>query len=150
MPPKRKAAAGAAAAAAAAGGTGGAAFAGEGGRAYRHCFLQAMMARQYVPESDAKELFRQITGATTGEPCPWLPAHCRLPFCALALHCRRQAPTSSPGCLMFHLYCLYCPPADAMYLHFVAEFNQELTFAQFELRRAKYLVSPARLPCLAP
>lgn len=73
MPPKRKAAAGAAAAAAAAGGAGGAAFAEEGGRAYRHCFLQAMMARQYVPESDAKELFRQITGATTGEPCPRLP-----------------------------------------------------------------------------
>lgn len=31
-------------------------------------------------------------------------------------------------------------PADANYMHFVGEINQQLNFAQFELRRAKYPV----------
>ena len=60
-----------------------------------------------------------------------------------------QAPTPSSRCpptRLYCLYCLFCPPADALYLQFVAEVNQELTFAQFELRRAKCLVRPARLP----
>lgn len=30
--------------------------------------------------------------------------------------------------------------ADALYLHFVGEINSQLEFAQFELRRIKYLV----------
>lgn len=42
------------------------------------------------------------------------------------------APTRLPAAL---------PLADARYLHFVAEVNQQLNFAQFELRRVKYLVS---------
>lgn len=50
------------------------------------------MGRQYLKESDAKELYRQITGA----------AH------------------------------------DGNYLHFMADINQQLNFAQFELRRVKY------------
>ncbi|KAL4858862.1 hypothetical protein ACK3TF_001247 [Chlorella vulgaris] len=65
---------------------------GEHGPTHRHCFLQAMMARQYVKEAEAKALFRQITGATH----------------------------------------------DGHYLHFLAEINQQLNFAQFELRRVKY------------
>ncbi|KAI7839617.1 hypothetical protein COHA_006617 [Chlorella ohadii] len=92
MAPKRRQSAGGAAAAAAA------AAAAEGGggemhTAYRHCFLQAMMARQYLKESDAKDLYRQITGAAN----------------------------------------------DASYFHFVADVNQQLQFAQLELRRVKYL-----------
>lgn len=66
MPPKRKTAAGAAAAAAAAAGGGGRAAGGADGLVYRHCFLQAIMGRQYLKESDAKELYRQITGAAHG------------------------------------------------------------------------------------
>ena len=55
-------------------------------------------------------------------------------------------PSRGPPTRLYCLYCLFCPPADALYLQFVAEVNQELTFAQFELRRAKCLVRPARLP----
>ncbi|PRW44587.1 non-structural maintenance of chromosomes element 1-like protein [Chlorella sorokiniana] len=94
MAPKRRqsaggAAAAAAAAAAAEGGVGG----GNLGPAYRHCFLQAMMTQQYLKESDAKKLYRQITSAAD----------------------------------------------DANYFHFVADVNQQLQFAQLELRRVKYL-----------
>lgn len=74
MPPKRRASLGAAAAAAA-GGDG-----SNEGPAYRHCFLQAVMARQYLRESEAKQLYRQITGAASGERAgQTLPAHCRAP-----------------------------------------------------------------------
>lgn len=39
--------------------------------------------------------------------------------------------------------------ADAHYLHFVGEINRQLEFAQFELRRVKYLVGAggSGLPC---
>lgn len=63
MPPQRRASEGAAAAAAAAAAAGGDGGGGVGGPAHRHCFLQAVMARQFLREDDAKDLYRQITGA---------------------------------------------------------------------------------------
>lgn len=57
---------GAAAAAAAATAAGGGGGGGSEGPAFRHCFLQAMMARRYLKEEDAKALYRQITGAPNG------------------------------------------------------------------------------------
>ena len=94
MAPKRRQSGGgaAAAAAAAAAAEGG----GNFGPAYRHCFLQAMMARQYVKESDAKELYRQITSAADGGCCGQMccghAAWCR---CRPAERCCIAAPSAA-------------------------------------------------------
>ena len=36
------------------------------GPVFRHAFLQAMMQRGYMPESEAKELYQRVTAAASG------------------------------------------------------------------------------------
>lgn len=86
MAPKRRQSAGGAAAAAAAAAAAEGGGGGEMHTAYRHCFLQAMMARQYLKESDAKELYRQITGAANGGCSGWVGLHARGVAAAAAAH----------------------------------------------------------------